>query len=267
MHEVATVNIQNSQMQGNKISNGSGGSVFGLKIQTFTITKSTFAKGVGYFHGGALYLSEAPEVKLEESNFLENEVTCHSGGAVALFNGVHIFVNSTFFERNAAKRSGGAVYLQQPVQTLIINSHFLSNVARNEDGGGIYFDTSVGNDSVSGYSPSQNGSHTDKRRYLSFENTLTPVKMISTEFKGNEAGRHGGGLYLDKLNGTLALVVNPTFEGCKSRGSGGCAYLASNYPSYSYPNDDCFRYQLFAVGEGASNEQYRTQGRGMLFLE
>lgn len=233
MHEVATVDIQNSQMRGNKAYEGSGGSVFGIKIEAFTVTKSRFATSVGYSHGGALYLSEAPNVKLEASNFLANEVTCHSGGAVALFKGLYIFINGTIFERNAAKRSGGAVYLQQPTETKIIDSRFISNIARKEDGGGIYFNSTVGNDTLSGYNLFQPTSHTDKRENRLFEHLSEPVEMISTNFESNVAGRHGGGLYLDKLNGTLELVVNPTFEGCKAGGSGGCAYLASNYPSYS----------------------------------
>eukprot|EP00210_Caulerpa_lentillifera_P007433 g7104.t1 len=225
---VSSINFSQSGMNQNLAVEGSGGAMFINKSQDLTILLSVFINNIGSSYGGAVYLLETPLVSVHRSQFYDNKVTDDSGGALALFNGRKIIIENTDFERNQANRSGGAIYMDQHNETEISLSNFRSNVAMSEDGGGIYFLSFHKNHSHSDNGFSKHEQRVDENIDQSTEDNPKDIIMTETVFVGNEAGRHGGGIYLDNLDGTFTMKNVPTFERCKAiRGSGGCAYISN----------------------------------------
>eukprot|EP00210_Caulerpa_lentillifera_P005917 g5657.t1 len=254
MRNVSTIVIQQSTMAGNKAKTGIGGAVYGKTLGILQVAYSHFLANVGCLYGGAISLLETPRVDVKNSHFEKNEITSLSGGALTLFDEIKITIEDTTFQSNKANKSGGAIYAKLSNITTIKRSNFFSNVAANEDGGGIYFLSSRTNYSTANYSSMMqvhSKEEEEEEAHPFSESTLKEIKFEKTSFKGNEAGRNGGGLYLDHLNGTLVMSNTPTFESCTAvKGSGGCAYLTniaaldiervSSYNNTAYMNGGCF---------------------------
>lgn len=263
MRNVTSVSLQSSHMRENEAQNGRGGALYGTQLSRFNVSISTFEQNIGYLSGGALCLLESPILILERTSFVKNEATAFSGGAIALFDDTKIIVRDTRFLNNTAKQSGGAMYAKQPQQAEIRESQFEANIAKTGDGGGICFMFVDSKLNATSYNASQHVNSTIAVPVSSSEDLPASISMSRTAFKRNEAGRHGGGLYLNKLRGTLTLDINPTFEACRAiGGSGGCAYLSSN-PLVSYRVNSCaldIDEVLVARGHLTDNTAYLNGG-------
>ncbi len=277
-----TLNINSSKFLNNRADGWSGGAI--IAFGAVNITNSEFANNKGA-NGGALYAKWSNAVvTITGSNFHDNETTSTTdgwGGAILVFDGASVTVNSTTFNLNQA-REGGAVYITLNSKlTMNDNSTFTNNKANH--GGGIYNEgtLNITNSTLNGNKATYSGGGILSFTTLILTNvtlnaneaddggginnpgtaTLTNVTLsnnkakdgggisefkgdvtaINTTFSGNSATSRGGGLLNDDSD---ARLTNVTFSGNSAPDGGGI---------YRHASGEFVKNTLFAKGANGDN--------------
>src|SRR5512135_2832019 len=154
-----TVNIINSKLFSNTVGSGwSGGAIASFGV--LNIRGSEFAYNSAG-NGGALFPRESTSfTTISGSNFHDNYTTNTTngwGGAMLVWNGAQMNIDSTSFISNTAQQ-GGAIYVTSVSVITMTNSSMVRNQATATQGGAIYNNgtTTLNNFMVSGNSAKSN---------------------------------------------------------------------------------------------------------------
>ena len=138
-----------------------------------------------YAGGGAIYQEFADTLEISNSSFSNNSATAGPGGAMALYHGTEVILDSLVIRNNNSTGGGGGLCMLRPENVIFNHGIIMDNRSDWNSGGGIFFGTEASQDTV--YMPG------------TFNRLL---------FVNNWALYGGGGLFL--WNATLNLN-NSTF--------------------------------------------------------
>ena len=99
------------------------------------VSNSIFSKNSALY-GGAIYINNATNFRIESSEFGDNVATLN-GGAVYWDGGNRGTVTDSVFNKNRAKKYGGAIYADES-DNIIISSNRFINCSSVEWGGAVY---------------------------------------------------------------------------------------------------------------------------------
>jgi predicted outer membrane repeat protein len=208
-----TLNINNSKFLNNMADGGSGGAI--VSYGPLTIVNSEFAYNKAE-NGGALYPRFSNAITTIQSSTFHHNLATNLvngwGGAILLWDGAPVTVNSTTFNLNQANLGGAAYVFLNSSLTLSNNSAMTGNSATH--GGGIYNSgaTILSQVSMSGNEAAGSGG-------AIFSNAT--VTVTNSTLSGNNslgAGFGGGAMYIAYGITTLS---NSTMSGNIANGSGG----------------------------------------------
>ncbi|HKL23020.1 MAG TPA: choice-of-anchor Q domain-containing protein, partial [Tichowtungia sp.] len=183
----------------NHFSDEDGGAIYAYEA-TLEVNDSVFMHNRSHYSGGTVYLNRSV-LNTRDSQVNENSAQ-NSGGAVYGYDNSTANLTNTIFEANGARYSGGAVYFSGGLLT-VTDSTFVENTATNDSGGAVYASNLIMNRSrVESNRANDDGGGIYNYYDGSYTNCL---------FAGNIAGRHGGGLYLNRYN--ERWMVNCTVAG------------------------------------------------------
>ena len=146
-----TININNGEISGNKVTKGSGGAVaafFG--VTELNIKGGTLTGNSAYQFGGGVFLHQATNVTISGGTISENKAL-RGGGGVCLFAGSEVKQTGGSIENNVAK-VGGGIYSGTYTMTggvIKDNNNSLTEAARLSTlGDGVFVGTAfnLGND-------------------------------------------------------------------------------------------------------------------------
>lgn len=145
-----TININNGEISGNKVTNGSGGAVAAFFDGTeLNIKGGTLTGNSAYQFGGGAFLYQATHVTISGGTISENNAS--AGGGVCLFAGSKVKQTGGSIENNVAKVGGGVCGGTYTMTGGVIkdNNNSLSEAERRAaKGDGVYVGTAfnLGND-------------------------------------------------------------------------------------------------------------------------
>jgi CSLREA domain-containing protein len=250
------VSIQNCMFHGNTVAGNSlGGAIYAHLDQNsgLTIANSTFQYNYANGSGGAMYILGGNNVTIQDSSIWWNSASW--GGAIRIMYAT-LQVDNTYFYANGTPTGtswGGAIYADEAT-VQIQGSTFQSNGANY--GGGISASASS-QVNIENSNMTQNQAQ-DYGGAIS-SGSLTDLIIFHTTFDSNQAGsgggavnmvqsqsgdtsitectftgnsaKHGGAIYGDLLNGTIA---RNTFYDNTAAENGGALYSQSCVgPDYS----------------------------------
>lgn len=202
MRNVTSLTFFNIQAKENKATSN-GGAFHISQTKSLNMNISVFEANVAEKDGGAFFCDQIPMLQISDSLIKENTASKGTGGGFTIFGTQTFTIDRSAFMRNGAGHSGGAIAIERPLKTEFTNMNFTSNFARNGNGGALCF---------------MNNSET----YAS----STSLQLLDVHFDSDQAGSHGGALYLhdlDELNTKDSAFIN-----CSAlAGKGGSAYLSS----------------------------------------
>ena len=175
------------------------GGAFIIASSNVTIDHCVFRNNSANF-GGAIFVKSNSNIFLNNSVFTLNQAIacqysnfCSHGGALYFEGQSVITIYNCTFRNNTSLQNGGLAYLFNA--TLLVLQSNISNSTASRIGGAIYADTCI------------------------------KVKFNSTMFKSNNAGEHGGAMYLRNSGDTL--VIDCSFVQNRADGDGGTISLPS----------------------------------------
>jgi hypothetical protein len=211
-----TLNISNSKFLNNQAASGfSGGAI--ESFGTLSISNSEFAYNSAG-NGGALFPRESTSfTTISGSSFHDNFTTNTTngfGGAMLVWNGAQMNIDSTSFISDTAQQ-GGALYLTSVSVLTLTNSSIVGNKALY-NGGGIF---NVGTLTLNNSTLSGNAAPSGGGILNSGGATLV---LNNTTLTRNAASQFGGGI---SNNGTSTLN-NSIMSGNTVTQTGGAIYNA-----------------------------------------
>jgi parallel beta-helix repeat protein len=186
----------------NNFAEATAGAIMALRVDV-TIVNSTIEGNVATQDYGGIYLNDAHDVKIRNTNIINNTA---SGNVEILFSDIHsegsgglglslcsnVVIENCLLDSNSAYQYGGALYITYSENVVVRNTTIRSNIARLGGAVNVY----RGND----------------------------IQFLSLQFEDNEAKRDGGALHVDET--TDVVVSNCTFlRNTARRGSGSAAWL------------------------------------------
>src|SRR5579859_1142325 len=210
IYSKGAVNIVNSQFLSNTVDSGySGGAIESFGV--LNISHSEFAYNRAG-NGGALFPRETSSVTtITGSRFHDNATTNTTngwGGAMLVWNGAQVSIDSSSFLSNTAQQ-GGMAYVTSVSVLAITNSSLSSNRATGVIGGALVnHGTATINDSTLDHNSAGDGGG------IWNDATLT---LNSTSLSNNSALQFGGGL----SNSGTATLNNSMMRGNTSAQTGG----------------------------------------------
>eukprot|EP00942_MAST-04A_sp_MAST-4A-sp1_P013143 g13143.t1 len=181
------------------------------------IDKSIASGVVGDQGGGAAFVSGVSS-SLTVKNSVFSNCNANNGGGIKAVQGTLISENLQI-KKSMATQDGGAIHASKLSALSILNSIFNENTAVDNNGGGIYFDQSVG--TVVGSNMTNN--KCSKGGGAIFVNAHSTIALKGTQFKSNEASSQGGAVA--SQNGNIKLSISScTFESNNANDDGGSVY-------------------------------------------
>jgi predicted outer membrane repeat protein len=123
---------QNSVLDGNIASEGSGGAVFSKG--TLVVERSAFTNNSATGLGGGIF-NQNGSLSVNEAVF-QNNSSGYTGGGISSLSSTSLVVTGTTFEGNFASYRGGGLYASLSTSTLN-NNTFVRNSAASGGGGGM----------------------------------------------------------------------------------------------------------------------------------
>jgi hypothetical protein len=215
IYSTGVVNISNSQFLSNTVDSGySGGAIESFGV--LNISHSEFAYNRAG-NGGALFPREATSfTTISGSSFHDNSTTNTAngwGGAMLVWNGAQVSIDSSSFVSNTAQQ-GGMAYLTSVSVLTVTNSSLSSNRSTGVIGGALVnHGTATVNNSTLDHNSADSGG--------GIWNGAT-LTLNSTSLNDNTALQFGGGL----SNSGTATLNNSMMRGNTSAQTGGAVYGA-----------------------------------------
>ncbi|GMH38933.1 hypothetical protein BSKO_06831 [Bryopsis sp. KO-2023] len=268
---------------------GGGGAIFGSFLRSVKISGSKFNRNKamgqkaeeGVFLGGALFISELPQILIKKSTFTDNQAQ-FSGGALAIhaqeINGSDVKITGCTFDGNSAVGDprgtfGGAFYLVGAVlRASIKGSNFTKNNAFGFSSGGAAYGLRISGLEISHCSFSENkvvksednNSFEDAEKSTTFGGAIRLVEIpetaiVDSSFVHNEANSGGG---IDASGGIL-LLEGSSFQDNVVTSQGGAIRLSSTNATIIKSN---FTRNTGLLG-GAIDASVAVSGEGKAHLE
>lgn len=227
----SNVTVANCTFQGN-YATVNGGALH-VDNDTNLVLEGTnnFSGNVAENQGGAIRAGSSSVNINGTANFQGNVAT--SGGAVAVSDVSFLHLaGDSLFQNNTAWKNGGALYGYSSIMNTSSDgeSYFVENTAGTEFGGGLYWASDDGTDSIELTMP------------FSFESNSAPTggAMYATDvyllvegacFRSNKASKNGGGLvtHVVGLRSEDALIDNCEFDSNTAEVNGGAAVISAGF--------------------------------------
>ena len=213
------MNSANGQITGcnftNNYATDSAGALGWVKKSNGRIRNSRFTDNTAQ-HGGAVYVNNASNLRIENSEF-ENNVAFGNGGAIYWDFSTGGVITDSKFKNNNANDYGGGVYFDECENIAAVNCEFISCCASTRSGGGIYcYSPAAKNVSVSGCSfvDCSAKEYGGALRLNVSNSDVTGCNFI------NCSANYGGAVYL--TGGSIVSDCN--FTSCQSKNYGGAIY-------------------------------------------
>ena len=101
-----------------------------------------------YAGGGAIYQEFADTLEISNTSFSTNSSTAGPGGAMALYHGTEVFLDSIVIRNNTSTGGGGGLCLLRPENVIFNHGVIMDNRSDWNSGGGIFFGTEASQDTV-----------------------------------------------------------------------------------------------------------------------
>ena len=193
---------------------------WGSKIGNVTDSKFINNTATGGDAGGAIYIEDrASDIKIINSDFIKNNASSSSGGAISGKSNDVTIKDSRFDENTAENAYGGAIYWETGDRLNISNCNFTENFAKSGAAVDIMtssedaniekslFDKNKGTDRGAIYFSSPNG------------------KISESNFTNNTAGNYGGAISLNTQN---VIISKCRFEDNNASSAGALYITGSN---------------------------------------
>lgn len=154
---------------------------------------------------GAVRLSKARKVEIEDVIFVDNKAQESEGGALCIEEVDDLkLLGSTFFKKNVAKDVGGAIYVH--------NSGSLDLGATNFEGNSASTGGAIAGVSLKGFKSSDaeyRGNSCEKNGGSIDLDAVQHVALDNVKFTSNKAGQDGGAIWL--LEGEETIISDTVF--------------------------------------------------------
>ncbi|GMH38931.1 hypothetical protein BSKO_06829 [Bryopsis sp. KO-2023] len=260
---------------------GGGGAIFGFGIRSVEISGSKFNRNKamerkaeeGFFLGGALQLSDIPEILIKKSTFTDNQAQ-NIGGAIVIdakeINGSDAKITGCTFDGNSAVGDprgvsvGGALHLSgDRLRATIKGSNFAKNDATDSGGAvhglqisGLKISRSSFFENKAAESEGQSSEDTDKSITSGgaiFLVEIPETAIVDSSFVHNEAGIGGG---IAASDGVL-LLEGSSFQDNVGTDNGGAISLSSTNATIiksNFTRNTGFQGGAIQSGVGGSGE-------------
>lgn len=254
-----TLTLSLTDFDDNDADYGTGGAIEVHDVGELTVSDVDFSDNDAAEEGGAVYLDYAVNASFTRATFSRN--TAGDGDGGALRHGFYgsLSVTECRFDQNTARDAGGAVYLDYlAAEAVFLDVVFADNTSERGDGGTLYAedygDLSLDGVQISGSSAAYDGGGLYASLWgdleiarSRFEDNQTALghgggmyvapatasafdaTLRDSTFTGNNAGRHGGGLYSYGVRAITLDEVSFTYNAADGDGPGlyhgGGAYL------------------------------------------
>ena len=201
---------------------GSGGAINISRVETATISNSTFENNEAATGGGAIYAG-GTHLTINNSKFTGNS-TVYTGGAIYIADKSTVEVNNCTFEGNISDSMGGAIHVQGingvtgMQSSLVVNGgSFIDNKA----GYGGIFSIATNSCSMTVSGAEFSGNSATYYGGAIYAQDLTTVN-VTGDITGHNAGYDGGAIYSNKAT----VTVNGNLTGNTAGRNGGavCVY-------------------------------------------
>ncbi|UCD76442.1 MAG: hypothetical protein JSV91_05855 [Phycisphaerales bacterium] len=186
------------------------------------ISGGTFTNNEATLDGGAISATHDSSIVVSGPSFTSN-MSGAKGGAINTDSTIAYISDNCRFELNVAELSGGAIASTGGSELDVLDADFVANYAANSWGGGIHVEDAASEVLISGsvFDDNQAPSITvgSGAAVASFRG---PIRIVSTDFLGNDAGALGGAVLAD--TGYATIGPGCLFQGNTAVLGGGGLY-------------------------------------------